>query len=243
MKRKDAFILALLCTILLAANFYFFHNLENRRTVKITRVIDGDTIVFGDETARLLNINTPEKNEKGYEEAKNFLLQYENESVEIEFTSLDKYDRLLVRVFAPEYLNLQLVKQGLAKKFLVEEAELKLFDDAETQAVEQERGLWSKSNFSECISSAVFPYEEFVEITNRCSKINLANFYLEDESRKKYKFPSIEIGTVILHSLNGTNNETDLFWGNSGNVWNNDRDTAYLFDAEGNLVCHSSYGY
>ncbi|MFH1802619.1 MAG: hypothetical protein ABH864_04155 [archaeon] len=69
------------------------------------------------------------------------------------------------------------------------------------------------------------------------------DFIVADESRKSYKFPDIVISEVNLHSSKGSDNETDLFWNNEGSIWNNDRDTIYIFDSEGLLVHHNSYGY
>src|SRR3989344_8079172 len=131
MKSKHAFVLALLITLLIASNVYFFKSIDKsgRKIAFVSRVIDGDTLELKNgEIIRLLNINTPEKNEQGYDKAKNFLRNIENKSVEIEEIGTDKYSRTLARIYSPEYLNFQIVKEGLAKKFLVQESELKNFD-------------------------------------------------------------------------------------------------------------------
>lgn len=39
----------------------------------VNRVVDGDTIVAGTKTIRLVLVDTPEKGEAGYEEAKNYV--------------------------------------------------------------------------------------------------------------------------------------------------------------------------
>ena len=75
MKQKFSFILALIITLIIAANYFFINSFENNssRKILVQRVIDGDT--FETETGgviRLANINTPERGEYGYEEAKNF---------------------------------------------------------------------------------------------------------------------------------------------------------------------------
>ena len=79
------------------------------------------------------------------------------------------------------------------------------------------------------------PVKEIVFFTNNCPEINLSRFYLKDESRKIYTFKSSFIETT-LHSLEGKDNETDIFWNQKTDVWNNDRDSLYLFDSEDSMI-------
>ena len=170
MEAKHSFILALLLTILIANNIYVFSSIysEERGKILIAEVIDGDTIVAGDGTImRLLNINTPEKGTSGFEEAKNFLSAYQNQTVEIEKKEFDKYGRTLVKVFAPEYLNLEIVSLGLATKFLVEKSELLEFADAEKSAIDQSLGIWERSPYFGCFKVEVNADEEVVFIWQR----------------------------------------------------------------------------
>jgi len=246
MKTKQAFILALLITILIASNLFLLKEFgkPNRKIVFVTRVIDGDTLELENgQIVRLLNINTPEKNELGYELAREFLKSIENKTVEVEETGTDKYDRTLAKIFNPEYINLELVKKGLAKKFLVQENELKSFADAEKQAIENENGIWKNSPYSNCFTSSVDFKLEIVHLKNSCKRINVQDWHLTDESRKKYIFKSVSLGEVNINSLSGKDNETNLFWSQAQNVWNNDRDTLYLYDSEGKIVNYNSYGY
>ncbi|MBS3077080.1 thermonuclease family protein [Candidatus Pacearchaeota archaeon] len=243
MKRKYALLISILLTLLIATNLAFFQLAEKQKTIFVTRVIDGDTFEAGEEKFRLININTPEKSENGYKEAKDFLSEIENTSVHVEEISTDKYGRTLVRVYSPDYVNLQLIEKGLATKFLVQESELELFDEAEKNAVESGLGLWQKSNLYGCIETQLSAETEILQIMSKCGKINIKGFIVSDESRKRYKFQDIEIGGVNLHSSEGKDNETDIFWNSKMGIWNNDRDTAHIFDSEGNLVYHRSYGY
>jgi endonuclease YncB( thermonuclease family) len=243
MKRKFALLISILITLLIATNLALFKFQENQKTVYVTRVVDGDTFESNEEKFRLVNINTPEKSEKGYEEAKNFLSKIENTTIRIESLSTDKYGRTLVRVYSPEYINLQIIKKGLATKFLVQEPELDLFDNAEKEAVASGLGLWEKSDLFNCFETEILFKEEIVKIKSLCGKIDVTGFVIADESRKRYKFQNISIAEVNLHTSEGKDNETDLFWKNNGDVWNNDRDTIHIFDSEGKLVYHRSYGY
>ncbi len=249
MKQRHAFLLAFLITLLVASLLSLHAELTKpaRKKARIESVIDGDTLKLSDGTIiRLLNINTPEKNEQGYNEARTFLKQFENKTIEIEILETEKYGRTLARIYTPTYLNLNLVQQGLAKKFLVHEQEKEIFAQAEAAAVQNNRGIWNRSRYTGCITPKIEEKTEEVFITNRCNTLSLKNWRLEDESRKEYKFPDTYITTfttLTLHTGNGTNTNNTLYWNQKRDVWNNDRDTLYLFDEANNLVAHHPYGY
>jgi len=253
MKKSFALLFALLITGFIAGNFYIFSNVVKtdsseikREKVTVARVIDGDTLELEDgRKVRLVNINSPEKGTFGSDLSFNFLKSFENQTVEIEAIGTDKYRRTLGRIYNQSlYLNLDIVKQGLASKFLVQESELGLFSAAEEEAVKNSLGIWKKSQYSDCFESKIDKNKEIVELINsNCNSINVNGWFLKDESRKTYKFGSISLGMVIVHSSEGPDNSTDLFWNSKTNVWNSDRDTLYLFDSGGNIVHHKSYGY
>lgn len=103
---------------------------------KVIEVIDGDTIlVHIEETftsllntitittparVRLLGINAPERNEEGYQEAKNTLheLVFQKDVV-LNIAGKDKYDRLLADVFLASGVKINdlLLEQGLVKPY------------------------------------------------------------------------------------------------------------------------------
>lgn len=249
MNKKFAFILAILITLLIASNYSFFkitgNQIKNEREfVSLSRVIDGDTIeIEGGRKIRLLNVNAPEKNVKGSEMARDFLKNYETEIIELEVTGIDKYDRELARIYHENsYLNLELVRQGLSSKFLVDDKELKSFDKAENFAILNALGIWNKSNYFDCFSSEINSKKEYLVLINTC-EMSLNKWTLKDESRKTYTFKNITFKKINLHSGIGKDNSTDLFWNSNANIWNNDRDSVYLFDEAGNIVHSKSYGY
>ncbi len=47
-------------------------------------------------------------------------------------------------------------------------------------------------------------------------------------------------GSVRLYSGSGEDTATEFYWG-EGAVWNNDGDTASVWDADGDLVLEHSY--
>ena len=246
MKRRYAFIFALAITAIIAVDTFLFSiDLSpSREKVKISRIIDGDTLELEDgRKIRFLNINAPEKNQPGHELAIEYLKNYENKTLEIEVTGIDKYDRTLARIYALDYLNLELVKRGFVSKFLVDDSELKTFSNAEKEAIGKSLGIWEKSRYYDCVDSEINEKEEYVIITNNCNKVNISSWSLKDESRKIYQFRDIETGRIILHTGYGKDNKTDLFWNLETSVWNNDRDSLYLFDKEKNIANYNSYGY
>ncbi|MEI6731683.1 MAG: thermonuclease family protein [archaeon] len=243
MNRIRSFVVSLIFILAFISIYNYFHTpAEERENVTISRVIDGDTIVLNDSRhVRLLNINTPEKGTPHAVESKSFLQKYEGKSISMDVQGTDKYDRTLARLYAPEYLNLKMVELGLAPKFLVDASELKLFSKAEETAIANALGIWVKSEYSNCLQGKVNQKDELVKIELSCN-ISTRNFTIKDESRKTYILPDMT-NSFILHTFTGEDNATDLFWNSNTDIWNNDRDTLYIFDRNGSLISFYSYGY
>jgi len=247
MDKKYALLISVILTIIIASDTFLFSLINkdsDKEKVVVMRVIDGDTIQLEDgRIVRLLNINSPEKGKPGSAESTSFLKQYENSSIQIEITGTDKYFRNLARLYSPDYLNLLIVQDGFASKFLVDPSELKLFSNAEAKAINNSYGIWKKSDYFGCFNSKIDSKKEIVTISNTCNEINLSGWMLKDESRKIYVFKSSIKDKLIIHTGVGKDNETDYFWNSNQNIWNDDRDTLYLFDSEGKIVHSHDYGY
>jgi len=84
--------------------------------------------------------------------------------------------------------------------------------------------------------------QEYVKITNKgTTAVSMKGWKITDKGAiHTYKFPSSYTlkakTTVILYTGKGTNTATKLFWGKGVYVWNNEGDTAYLYNAQGKLV-------
>ena len=249
MNKKYALILALLFAGLVISDIFLFKTItssstSNRETAVISRVIDGDTLKLEDgRTVRLLNINTPEKGIIGWNLSYLFLKSFENKTISLEVTGIDKYKRSLARIYAPDYLNFELVKSGMSSKFLVQDSELSAFSNAEESAIKNSMGIWKKSPLYACFSSNIDKYNEIIYLKNKCNPIQVNGWTIKDESRKTYTFGDISLGEIRIHSLHGNDNSTDIYWNSEMNIWNDDRDSLYLFDLEGNIVHYESYGY
>lgn len=248
MDKKHALLLALLITILIYSDIMFFKLLKEEplENVRIKRVIDGDTIELYDERKiRLLNINSPEKYSPLHKKSLQYLSNYENATIEIDVVNIDKYGRTLARVYSTDgrYINLNLVKEGFASKFLVDDNEITKFSSAELNAINNEKGMWKHSEMFNCIESEIDKYAEVVTLKSKCGVITPKNWTIKDESTKQYNFPDTPFTIIKIHSKIGNDNETDLFWNSKTNIWNNDRDTIYIFDSNNHLVHYSHYGY
>ncbi len=244
MEKNHSFLLAVAFSLLVASTILLFSSIKKTETAIIGRVIDGDTVQLDDgRKIRLANINSPEKNTKYANLSIDFLKQFENSQVEIEILGKDRYNRFLARIYSNSYINLDLVKGGLASPFLVEESETKDFSEAEEYAIENSKGMWKKSDYYNCLSTDIDEEDEKIRIKSKCNTINVNGWILKDESTKNYILKDINLTSVILHSGNGKDNATDIFWNSNGNVWNNDKDTLYIFDKQGNIVHYNRYGY
>jgi len=88
---------------------------------QITRVIDGDTLLIDQTTIRLSLVNSPERDERGYQEAKDFALTVcpvgaNAEFVEDTWQPVDKYGRSVGLVYCNDMmLNELLLTNGHAE--------------------------------------------------------------------------------------------------------------------------------
>jgi hypothetical protein len=85
------------------------------------------------------------------------------------------------------------------------------------------------------------PNQEYVKITNSGKNaVNLKGWKITDKGVKHvYIFPSYTLkakSTVTLRSGLGKNTASTLYWNKNIFIWNNEGDTAYLYNAQGKLV-------
>ena len=142
---------------------------KDNNLVKVTRVIDGDTIeIEGGEKVRYIGIDTPETVDPrkpvqcfSVEASKKNkeLVEGKNVRLEKDITDKDKYGRLLRYVYIDNiFINLELVKQGFAFSYtyppdIKYQAEILA---AEAEAREANRGLWAACPI---VSPTVLPTE------------------------------------------------------------------------------------
>lgn len=235
-------------------------------TAIVDYVIDGDTIELRNkERVRLIGINTPEMGQPYSSEAKNKLkelIEGKETVLEKDITDKDQYGRLLRYIWLGDTLiNLEMVKLGYANSYTYP-PDVKYQNQivaAEREAREKKIGLWAPAEAGECIIISYMHADaagndnynlndEYVIFKNICSQeFNMAGWTVKDEATHIFSFPSFYFapqGTVTLCSGSGTNTTDKLYWNRADEryaIWNNDGDTVYLRDTQGNLALEYNY--
>ncbi len=235
----------------------------------VSEVVDGDTVrLQSGETVRLLGINTPEKGQSYFEESTDKLKEFVSGkpiTLEKDVSDKDQYGRLLRYIYVEDiFVNMELVRQGYANAYIISPNTKysNLFIESENQAKSRKIGIWEpRTVYPDCIGILYFHWnaegndnynlnDEYVTFRNSCSlSIDMTGFTIKDEATHIDAFPEFELssqGSVTLHTGSGTNTHTDFYWGRSGGqsgaaVWNNNGDTLYMRDKEGNLVISYTY--
>ena len=121
---------------------------------RVVRVVDGDTIVVGDERVRLIGVDTPESVKPGTpvecfaREASAFvkkLLTGRNVRLELDVEKRDRYGRLLAYVYRDDlFVNAELVRRGYASvaTFPPNVRHVDEFVRLQREARGASRGLW-----------------------------------------------------------------------------------------------------
>lgn len=272
--KKNIIALIGLIIILFAVNYSFLDSLlinffDEGEIVIVERVIDGDTIVVEDISVRLLGINSPEKKEQYYEEAKEFLEDAVlNKTVVLKFgkEKQDKYNRTLAYVFAGnKNLNLELVKNGFANFYFPSGRDV-YYEDFKKAWEKCGENLCERSEdkCADCIELKEFDYKkEIVVFYNRCDfGCELTEWEIKDEGRKSFVFPEFilrggenvkvivskedvdnqnEIPKEGTRTSNKINNQEEVFWRRGTYVWTDSGDTLFLRDSKGKLVLWRAY--
>ena len=197
-KKTEVRILIGIVLVLIILNYSSLdRQLENflyaGQQVHVDRIIDGDTIEAENrnESIRLLGINTPERGEFFYDEAKDFLeneLLNKNATLEFMGDRYDKYGRTLAYVFlGKENINVKMVENGFANHYFYggrDKYSDELFSAWE-MCIEKNVNLCEKSNdaCSACIKISGS------SLINSCSfSCNITNWQVRGEGREKFIF-------------------------------------------------------
>ncbi|MEK6875533.1 MAG: thermonuclease family protein [Nanoarchaeota archaeon] len=258
-RKRGIHILTGLLLLLLIINYNFFDNFlisvfNERESIVVERIVDGDTIQSTDgEKIRLLGINTPEKNEIYYEEARDFLEEnILNKTIELEFgkDKTDIYNRTLAYLYLDKKnVNLEIVKQGFANFYFPsgKDRHYKDFYNAWLECLKSNQGLCEKSinKCQSCLNVNLDKEKQAVILKNSCEfSCELEDWSIKDEGRKKFVFPGfiLEKGRDVEIIVGDKENTNEiLFWKDEKYVWTSTGDTFFLRDKNNKLVLWKSY--
>ncbi|KHO55284.1 MAG: micrococcal nuclease [archaeon GW2011_AR19] len=252
--KNETIILIFLIIFLIAVNYSWLDGLvidsfSDSDTTIVKRIVDGDTIETELGKIRLLGINTPEKKEKYYQEAKDSLNEkILNKTVRLEYgkDKKDRYNRTLAYVFLNnKNINLKQVEQGFANYYFPSGKDI-YYDDFKSaweNCIKENKALCEKSInvCAECIELKELNYDSQEAIFyNSCNyNCNLNNWKIKDEGRKIFIFPNFNLNSkkeVVVKVREEEDNSKILFWKNEEYVWTKTGDTLFLRDSEGKLV-------
>lgn len=255
--KNESKILLCLFLILIAINYPFLDSIleryfgEQREFGVVERIVDGDTAIINGTSVRLLGINTPERGEKYYDEAKKFLEKVIlNQTIELRFGKdrEDKYGRTLAYLFYKgQNVNKELVDEGYANFYFPSGKDN--YYDSFVKAWEhciQEGKFLCEASEEKCIELESFNYKkEVIVLRNKCSEeINLEGWEIKDEGRKHFVFSNFILAggeRVSIIVGEGENTDDKLYWVGQDYVWTDTGDTLFLRDREGKLVLYYSY--
>ncbi len=217
-------IIVFVLLIIISGIFYYNLTEPKMQEVYISHVIDGDTIETENGVRiRLLGINTPEKGQFCYEEARRFLQDLvENKSVSIEWKKTDKYGRILGYVFLNGMINKKILENGFANIYYYEKDRyFSQMGEAESSAREKEIGIWKKSQNYWCLvlEELKFNEPERLVLTNKCDEMEVV---IKDEAT--------HIFNATLHS--------GKWEKNFSHIWNDEGDSLFVYDCDGLLLFH-----
>ena len=170
---------------------------ENTNLVKVTKVIDGDTIVVeGGEIVRYIGIDTPEKDQECFSRdatSKNEeLVGGKLVRLEKDISERDRYQRLLKYVWSGDiFVNEYLVRQGYATavSYPPDVKYQELFRQAEKEARENGSGLWKECglNASPSIEPSTINHQQS-DIICSTNTYNCSDFKTQAEAQTAFEF-------------------------------------------------------
>ena len=258
-KKREVFLLIFLIVLIIGINYRFLDTklvelLDESDTGIVERVIDGDTIVVNNNThVRLLGINTPEKNEFYYQEAKDFLNNLTlNKTIKLEYgkEKQDLYGRTLAYIILDgKNINTEQVRNGFANLYIYNNDKYTIeLRQAWNECIAKEINLCEKSNdeCADCIELKELNVKnQSIILHNNCSfSCDLTGWNIKDEGRKNFFFANFILGNkedVKIIVGNKSNSENVLYWTREDYVWTSTGDTLFLRDEKGKLVLWKNY--
>jgi micrococcal nuclease len=219
----------------------------------------------GPDTVRLIGTNSPEPGECFADESSRTLSTLIPVGTEVAMTvdvsDRDQYDRLLRYLWLGGMsVNEEMVRRGAAisRRYPPDTTMAARLDQAQAEAQDRQLGLWEPDACGPDAGTEIVltmieadaPGDdnenlnaEYVQLSNRGDiAVDMTDWVLKDESAShRFEFPAgFTLGAgagLTIFTGCGPDSATSLHWCNVGGaVWNNDGDTAFLLDHNGNIV-------
>ncbi len=193
--------------------------------LETTRIIDGDTIELSNNVkVRLLGINTPEKGMLNSQLPISYLNNtILNKEITLIHQDTDKYGRILGYVFLNnKNINQELIEHGYAHLYYYgKDQYYNQLKQSETQARNQELGIWHKSSNYHCLN--------LIELKYNDDKYGKETLTLENNCQKQI---DITIKDDATHIYKRTL-DTGIYQENFNHIFNQAGDSLYIWDNEG----------
>ena len=223
-------------------------NVDTVRLIGINSSESGEC--FSDEASLILSILTPVGSQIG---------------MTIDKTDRDIYGRLLRNVWVGTMsINEEMVRRGaaIAREYPPDTVLAGRLDDAQDEARDGRLGLWAPSACGPSAGTEISIVrieadaagddnenlnEEYVRLRNLGDlAVDMTGWVLKDASAShRYAFPAgflLAAGLEVrIYSGCGTDTPNSLYWCSGGAIWNNDGDTAFVLDQNGNTVVYQDY--
>lgn len=172
------------------------------------------------------------------------------------------FDRLLRYVYIDgDLFNRALLERGLARVFESDFTKRSEFESVESSAQDSDTGLWGfepqggRTTHGITVTQVHADAEgterdnlndEFIVLKNvRTDSLDLTAWQVEDAADHTYEFPSnYTLGpgeSVTLHTGDGTNTQSDLYWKQGSAIWNNGGDTIAVSNPYGGEALNTTY--
>ena len=243
-------------------------DLRQMTPATVTRHVDGDTfeVAIADpaygmrskEKVRLMGIDTPERDEPLFAEARAHVERRAGAGpvyLAFDFRRRDRFDRLLAFVYLPDgtLLNADLIEKGLAVVYRVDDLMYFFdeFDHLEQNARDRCTGMWQ----DDCGRAGVVidtirnaGRDEHVVLRNAGSDVvDISGYRICDDDGDSVTIAQGVMlkprDTVAVCSGTGCVGSPDPFlYPSKKNIWGNPGDVVCLKDRSGNVVDAAAYG-